>query len=67
MKTTKCLFLVLALCRILTLSQAFAQDDEMIFPEGDQNISSPGSASAPPVMIDQSDASDVSDVEEYDG
>ena len=66
--TTKCLLLALVLCRILTTSYAFAQDDDgIMFPtESDSNIA-PGSSSPPPVMIDQSDSSDVSDVEEYDG
>ena len=68
MKTTKYLLLALALCKVLTTSYAFAQDDEegMIFPDSSESIS-PSSSSAPPVIIDESDSSDVSDVEEYDG
>jgi hypothetical protein len=67
MKTTKYLLLALALCKVLTTSYAYAQDDEegMVFPESSESISP--SSSTPPVIIDESDSSDVSDVEEYDG
>ena len=65
MKTTKCLLLAVVLLKVLTTSYAFAQDDEMVFPETD--TISPSSSSIPPTIIDESDSSDVSDVEEYDG
>ncbi len=66
---TKCLLLALVLFNILSLSYAHAQDDEMVFPESDSETFVPptGSTGTPPVIIDESDSSDVSDVEEYDG
>ncbi|MBY0414449.1 MAG: hypothetical protein K2Q18_09800 [Bdellovibrionales bacterium] len=65
MKTTKFLLLVLALCKVLAVPNiAHAQEEEMIFPE--ESSVSPTS-STPPVIIDDSDSNDVSDVEEYDG
>jgi hypothetical protein len=69
---TKCLLLALVLFNIITLSYAHAQDqdDEMIFPESDSETFVPPTGtqgSTPPVIIDESDSSDVSDVEEYDG
>ena len=65
---TKCLLLAIALFHTFAVSYAHAQDDEMIFPESDtEEIAPAGSASTPPVIIDESDSSDVSDVEEYDG
>lgn len=66
MKTTKFLLLALVLCRVLTLSHnAYAQDDETFLPE--ESIMPSSTSSAPPVIIDESDSNDVSDVEEYDG
>lgn len=67
---TKCLLLALVLFNILTHSYAHAQDDEMVFPESDGETFIPPSGtqgSTPPVIIDESDSGDVSDVEEYDG
>ena len=66
---TKCLLLVLVIFHTLTVSYAHAQDDEMIFPESESETIIPAgsSTSTPPVIIDESDSSDVSDVEEYDG
>lgn len=67
MKTKRLLLLGLVLFNV-SLSYAHAQDDEMIFPESDETVApAPGSSATPPVIIDESDSSDVSDVEEYDG
>lgn len=64
----KCLILLAVLLSVSHL--AHAQDDEMIFPETqNESIIPPNgdaSGSTPPVIIDE-DANDVSDVEEYDG
>ncbi|MBC7429738.1 MAG: hypothetical protein H7336_14065 [Bacteriovorax sp.] len=47
---------------------AHAQDDEMTFPDSESSVMPAGNtSSAPPVIIDESDSQDVSDVEEYDG
>ena len=66
---TKSLFLLLALVVFNTFaSYAHAQDDEMSFPEETETIvPTGGTSSTPPVIIDESDSQDVSDVEEYDG
>lgn len=66
MKTTKYLLLALLACKVLTASYAHA-DDDMIFPSDEESLTPTSSSSAPPVIIDESDSSDVSDVEEYDG
>jgi hypothetical protein len=66
MKTTKYLLLALLACKVLTASYAHA-DEDMVFPTDEETISPSSSSSAPPVIIDESDSSDVSDVEEYDG
>lgn len=65
---TKFLLLAFVLLKLTVGNHAFAQDDEdMVFPETDtESISSQG-ANTPPVIIDESDSQDVSDVEEYDG
>lgn len=65
MKTKSLLLLSLVVFHSWT-SYAHAQDDETFIPE-DSSISPQGSPSAPPVIIDESDSQDVSDVEEYDG
>ncbi len=64
---TKCFLLSLVLLKVLTFSSyAHAQDDDIAVP--DQETFQPTSSGAtPPVIIDESDSSDVSDVEEYDG
>jgi hypothetical protein len=64
---TKCFLLSLVLLKVLTFSSyAHAQDDDIVIP--DQETFQPTSSGAtPPVIIDESDSSDVSDVEEYDG
>ena len=65
---TKYLFLLLALFSIFSHTYAFAQEDETFFPDTQsESIIPPSSSSTPPVMIDDSDSGDVSDVEEYDG
>lgn len=65
---TKCLLL---LGLILLNSYAYAQDDDMIIPDNDDETFIPPagdqSSNTPPVIIDESDSADVSDVEEYDG
>lgn len=67
MKTKSLLLLGLVLFN-LSLSYAHAQDEEMIFPDSEESVvPAPGSAATPPVIIDESDSQDVSDVEEYDG
>lgn len=64
---TKCFLLSLVLLKVLTFSSyAHAQDDEMIVPDN-ETFAPSSSGSNPPVIIDESDSSDVSDVEEYDG
>ena len=65
MKTTKYLLLAVLACKVLTVTSVFADEEEMIFPPDSEEISP--TSSTPPVIIDESDASDVSDVEEYDG
>ena len=66
---TKSLLLLSLLVLNTFVSYAHAQDDEMSFPEESETIIPAGgtSSSTPPVIIDESDSSDVSDVEEYDG
>lgn len=65
---TKCLLLLGLVLFNLSLNYARAQDDEMIFPESEEvAVPAPGSQASPPVIIDESDSQDVSDVEEYDG
>lgn len=67
MKTKSLLLLSLLVFHTFT-SYAHAQDDEMSFPEEPESIVPNGTSSTPPPMIiDESDSSDVSDVEEYDG
>ena len=65
---TKCFLLSLVLFKVLTFSSyAHAQDDEDVSVP-DQEIYQPNSSqSTPPIIIDESDSSEVSDVEEYDG
>jgi hypothetical protein len=64
---TKCFLLSLVLLKVLTFSSyAHAQDDDITVPDNETfTPANPGST--PPVIIDESDSSDVSDVEEYDG
>ncbi len=63
---TKFLLLAFVLAKLTVGHVAFAQDEEdMIFPETETETSVQGST--PPVIIDESDSQDVSDVEEYDG
>lgn len=65
---TKCFLLSLVLLKVLTFSSyAHAQDDEDITVPDNETFSPSTSGSPPPVIIDESDSSDVSDVEEYDG
>lgn len=65
---TKSLLLLSLLVLNTFASIAYAQDDEMSFPEETESIIPAGaSSSTPPVIIDESDSQDVSDVEEYDG
>lgn len=67
MKTKSLLLLSLFLAFGLT-SYAHAQDDDAFIPEDETVIPSSGTSSTPPpIIIDESDSSDVSDVEEYDG
>ena len=67
MKTKSLLLLSLVLFHTYT-NYAHAQDDEMVFPESESSVLPTGSSSStPPVIIDESDSQDVSDVEEYDG
>ncbi len=68
MKTKSLLLLALVVFHTFT-SYAHAQDDEMSFPEDSESIVPAGgtSSATPPVIIDESDSQDVSDVEEYDG
>lgn len=67
MKTKSLLLLSLLVFHTFT-SYAHAQDDEMSFPESESEVIPAGtSSSTPPVIIDESDSQDVSDVEEYDG
>lgn len=64
---TKCFLLSLVLLKVLTFSSyAHAQDEDDIAVPDQESMSAPTS-STPPVIIDESDSSDVSDVEEYDG
>lgn len=64
---TKCFLLSLVLLKVLTFSSyAHAQDDDITVPDNETFVPSSPS-STPPVIIDESDSSDVSDVEEYDG
>ena len=63
----KCLLLAFILTNTLALSYAKAQDDESFTDDEESTIMPSSSSSTPPVMIDESDAGDVSDVEEYDG
>lgn len=63
---TKLLLLAFVIVKLTAGTHAFAQDEEeMIFPETETSESVQGST--PPVIIDESDSQDVSDVEEYDG
>ena len=65
MKTV--LFLLVLFAANITIhSAAYAQDDEIILPESESEII-PTSSSSPPIIMDESDANEVSDVEEYDG
>lgn len=68
MKTKSLLLLSLLVFHSFT-SYAHAQDDETFIPEESDSIIPAGGTSSgpPPVIIDESDSSDVSDVEEYDG
>ena len=64
---TKYLILTLILFNVLTLSSyAHAQDDDDVSSSDDTFIPT-SSENLPPVIIDESDSSSVSDVEEYDG
>ena len=64
---TKFLLLAFVFLKLTVFNHAFAQDDEdMIFPETDTESSYQG-ANTPPVLIDESDSQEVSNVEEYDG
>lgn len=64
--TTLRILLALFAINIAAQSYAYAQDDEIILPESDSEII-PTSSATPPIMIDESDSNDVSEVEEYDG
>ncbi len=65
---TKCFLLSLVLLKVLTFSSyAHAQDDEDIAVPDQETFVPATSGQTPPVIIDESDSSDVSDVEEYDG
>ncbi len=65
MKTVLFLLALFAI-NIAAHSVAYAQaDDEIVLPESEEII--PTSSSTPPVIMDESDSNDVSDVEEYDG
>ena len=65
---TKYLLLSLVLLKVLTFtSYAHAQDDDDIQVPDQESFIPTSSDSAPPVIIDESDSSSVSDVEEYDG
>ena len=64
---TKYLLLSLVLLKVLTFSSyAHAQDDEDI-QDTDSESFVPTSDTSPPVILDESDSSSVSDVEEYEG
>ena len=64
---TKCFLLSLVLLKVLTFSSyAHAQDDDV--SGSDEETFIPNTTQGtPPVIIDESDSSEVSDVEEYDG
>ena len=63
---TKYLLLSLVLLKVLTFSSyAHSQDED--FQDSDSESFVPTSDSSPPVIIDESDSSGVSDVEEYEG
>ncbi len=64
---TKCLLLLGLVLLNFSLSYAHAQDEEMIFPESEETVMPTSGNASPPTIIDESDSSDVSDVEEYDG
>lgn len=65
---TKCFLLSLVLLKVLTFSSyAHAQDDEDVTAPDTETLLPTSSPSTPPVIIDESDSSDVSDVDEYDG
>ncbi|MBC7712704.1 MAG: hypothetical protein H7177_05170 [Rhizobacter sp.] len=67
MKTKSLLLLSLVLLHTYT-NYAHAQDDEMTFPDAESSVMPAGNTSnTPPVIIDDSDSNDVSDVSEYDG
>ena len=64
---TKYFLLSLVLLKVLTFSSyAHAQDDDDVSSSDDTFIPT-SSENLPPVIIDESDSSSVSDVEEYDG
>ncbi len=65
---TKYLLLSLVLLKVLTFSSyAMAQDDDEILVPDQESFIPTSSDSSPPVIIDESDSSSVSDVEDYDG
>lgn len=51
---------------LATSSYAYAQDDDITVPDQETFVPS-SNGTPPPVIIDESDSSGVSDVEEYDG
>lgn len=60
---------IFTLIAVMTVSvKAFAQDDEdMSADDTPAIVPQPQNSNNPPIILDETDASGVSDVEEYDG
>jgi len=67
MKTVHFLLVLIALNIATHLINTAHADDEMILPDSESEIIPTSSSTNPPVIMDESDSNDVSDVEEYDG
>ena len=69
-KNMKLLLLLLSISLMATGNLLSAQD-EIVIPESEEETFIPpatnGDSNNPPVILDESDSADVSDVEEYDG
>lgn len=69
-KNMKLLLLLLSISLMATGNYLSAQD-EIVIPESEEETFIPPATSSdsnnPPVILDESDSADVSDVEEYDG
>lgn len=70
MKSLKLFLLIFSLLTIVTGKVVSAEDD-IIIPESEDETFIPpapnGESSNQPIIMDESDSADVSDVEEYDG